>query len=64
MLVLSTIVVDMMMVHVRHPAGLGQVGNYILLVRQGVLEMRADQRHDTGHLSPQQEPEERRTKTP
>jgi len=64
MFVLSTIVMGVMMVHVSDPAGLGQVGRNILLILEGMLDMGADQRHDTGSLGQQKEPEEQRTKTP
>jgi hypothetical protein len=46
----STIVADVMMVHVRNPAGLGHVGSNILVILEGVLDMGSDQRHDTGDL--------------
>jgi hypothetical protein len=55
---------DMVMVHVSDPAGLGHVGGNILVILEGVLDMGADQRHDTGDLGQQQQPEERRTETP
>jgi len=63
-LVLSTIMMDVMMVDVSDPAGLGQVGRNVLLILEGVLDMDADQRHDTASLGQQKEPQERRTKTP
>jgi hypothetical protein len=61
---LSTLVMDVMMVDVSGPAGLGHVGSNILVILEGVLDMGADQRHDTGDLGQQQEPQERRTETP
>jgi hypothetical protein len=64
MFVLSTIVMGVVMVHVRDPAGLGQVGRDILVILEGMLDMGADQRHDTGSLGQQKEPQEHRTKTP
>jgi hypothetical protein len=60
---LSTLVMDMMMVDVSDPAGLGHVGRNILVILEGVLDMGGDQRHDAGDLSQQKEPEERRTET-
>jgi len=50
MLMLSTIVVCVMMVHMIGAAGVGNVGGNILLVFESVLEVNADQRHDTGSL--------------
>jgi hypothetical protein len=60
---LSTLVMDMMMVDVSDRAGLGHVGRNVLVILEGVLDMGGDQRHDTGDLSQQKEPEERRTET-
>jgi hypothetical protein len=47
---LSILVMDMMMVHVSDPAGLGHVGSNILVILEGVLDMGGDQRHHTGDL--------------
>jgi hypothetical protein len=63
MLVLSTVVMEAMMVHMSDPAGLGEVGGNILLVLEGVLDVGADQRRNAGRLSQKQEPEEQRTQT-
>jgi hypothetical protein len=60
---LSTLVMDMMMVDVSDRAGLGHVGRNVLVILEGVLDMGGDQRHDTGDLGQQKEPEERRTET-
>jgi hypothetical protein len=46
----STIMADVMMVHVSDPAGLRHVGSNILVILEGVLDMGSDQRHDTGDL--------------
>ena len=59
-----TIVMGVMMMYVGDPAGLGQVGSNILLVLEGMLDMGADQRHNSRRLGQQKEPEEQRTKTP
>jgi hypothetical protein len=61
---LSTLVMNMMMVQVSDPAGLGHVGSNILVILEGVLDMGGDQRHDTGDLGQQKESQERRTETP
>jgi hypothetical protein len=63
MLVRLSLVMDMMMVDVSDRAGLGHVGRNVLVILEGVLDMGGDQRHDTGDLSQQKEPEERRTET-
>lgn len=49
-MLVSTIVADVMVVHVRNPAGLGHVGSNILVILEGVPNMGGDQRHDTGDL--------------
>jgi hypothetical protein len=59
---LSTLVMDMMMVHVSDPAALRHVGSNILVILEGVLDMGGDHRHDTDDLGQQKEPKERRTK--
>jgi hypothetical protein len=59
---LSTLVMDMMMVHVSDPAALRHVGSNILVILEGVLDMGGDHRRDTDDLGQQKEPEERRTK--
>ncbi len=64
MLVLSAIVMDVVMVDVSDPASLCQVGSNILLILEGVLDMGADQRHDSGGLGQQKKPQEPWTKTP
>ena len=61
---LSTLVMAMMMVHVSDPAALRHVRGNILVILEGVLDMGADQRRDTGDLGQQQEPEKQRTETP
>jgi hypothetical protein len=47
---LSTLVMDMMMVDVGDPTGLGHVGSNILLILEGVLDLGGDQRNDTDDL--------------
>jgi hypothetical protein len=47
---LSTLVMDMMVVHVSDPAGLGHVGSNVLVILEGVLDMGGDQQCDAGDL--------------
>jgi hypothetical protein len=61
---LSTLVMNMMMVQVSDPAGLGHVGSNILVILEGVLDMGDQQRHDTGDLGQQKESQERRPEMP
>ena len=58
------VVMDVMMMHVSNSAGLRQVGSNILLAFEGMLDMGADQWHNSGDLGQQKEPQEQRTKTP
>jgi hypothetical protein len=64
MFMLSAILMDVMMVDVSDPPGLSKVVGNILLVLEGVLDMGADQRHDSGGLGQQKEPQEPWTKPP
>jgi hypothetical protein len=49
-LVLFAILMGVMMMHVPDPAALGRVGSNILLVLECILDMDADQWHDTRRL--------------
>jgi hypothetical protein len=60
---LSTLVMDMVAVHVSDRAGLGHVGSNVLVILEGVLDMGGDQRRDTGDLGEQKEPEENGAET-
>jgi hypothetical protein len=50
---MRTFVMDVMMVHVSDPAGLGHIGSNVLVILEGVLDMGGDQRHDAGDLGQQ-----------
>jgi hypothetical protein len=61
MLMLAIVGVEMMMMIVSDTTGCDEIGRNVLLDREDVLEMQADERHYAGRLGKEEEPDQPRS---